>query len=212
MDWFKKIRVALRNRKRVSRVWRYYSKEEKNTNLTLLLLKPSDPRIKVGRFTYGKPEFFLWNDSERIEIGSFCSIANEVAIFGGGNHRTDWTTAYPLRIVFGLPGAGLDGQPASRGTTKIGNDVWIGFRSTILSGVTIGDGAVIAAGSTVTKDVPPYAVIAGTPAKVIKMRFPPELIEHLLNIRWWNWPIEKIKANVSILCASPIDLLRMHEE
>jgi acetyltransferase-like isoleucine patch superfamily enzyme len=211
MDLFKKIRVWLRTKKRASKVWRYYSEEEKRTDLTLLLLKPADPRIQVGRFTYGKPEFFLWNDSEKIEIGSFCSIANEVAIFGGGEHRSDWVSTYPLRMVFGLPGAGSDGQPASRGTTKIGSDVWIGFRSTILSGVTIGDGAVVAAGSIVTKDVPPYAVVAGTPAKVVKMRFPPEQVEQLLKIRWWNWPIEKVKENVSALCSDPAALLKTFE-
>lgn len=172
----------------------------------------SDSRISVGRFTYGNPQLMLWDDSERLQIGSFCSIADEVVIFGGGEHRTDWVTTFPLRIAFDEPLAGKDGHPASKGETKIGNDVWIAFRAMILSGVTIGDGAVIGAGAVVAADVPPYAIVAGNPAKVIRYRFSPNEIQKLLEIRWWEWDIDKIKAITPLLCSTNVEkLINNHE-
>ena len=172
------------------------------------LLKSKSPNITVGRYTYGGPRLITHADSDRISIGSFCSIAENVAIFGGGEHRTDWITTYPLRIAFDLPGAWKDGHPATKGETRIGNDVWIGYGALILSGIAIGDGAVIAAGSVVTKDVPPYGIVGGNPAKLIKHRFESGKVEELLRIKWWDWPLEKIIANVHILCSSDIDGLR----
>lgn len=168
---------------------------------------PTDSRVTVGRFTYGNPQFKLWDDSERIQIGSFCSIADEVVIFGGGEHRADWVTTFPLRIAFGDPLAGKDGHPASKGETKIGNDVWIGFRAMVLSGVTIGDGAVIGAGAVVAADVPPYAIVVGNPAKVIRYRFPSGEIQKLLALRWWEWDVDKIKANIPMLCSAEIETI-----
>lgn len=167
-------------------------------------LTPNDHRVTVGRFTYGSPKLMLWDDRERIEIGAFCSIADEVAIFGGGEHRPDWVTTYPLRIAFGDPLAGIDGHPATKGITRIGNDVWIGYRALILSGVQIGDGAVVGAGAVVTDDVPPYSIVAGNPARVIRYRFGREEIAQLLRLRWWDWDIERIRANVVLLCSSDI--------
>lgn len=168
-------------------------------------LIPTDSRISVGRFTYGNPQLMMWADQERIQIGSFCSIADEVVIFGGGEHLTDWVTTFPLRIAFGDSLAEKDGHPSSKGKTRIGNDVWIGFRAMVLSGVTIGDGAVIGAGAVVTADVPPYAMVVGNPAKVIRYRFAPVVIKRLLELCWWEWDINKIKASVSMLCATDID-------
>lgn len=168
-------------------------------------LIPTDSRVSVGRFTYGTPQFMLWDDSERIQIGAFCSIADQVVIFGGGEHRTDWVTTFPLRIAFGAHLAGKDGHPSSKGVTKIGNDVWIGFRAMVLSGVTIGDGAVIGAGAVVSMDVAPYAIVAGNPAKVVRFRFAPDEISKLLEIRWWEWDITKIGANIPMLCSTEIE-------
>lgn len=167
-------------------------------------LVSTDPRVSVGRFTYGDPQLMLWSEDEHIEIGAFCSIANEVVIFGGGEHRTDWVTTFPLRIAFDDNLAGKDGHPATKGTTKIGNDVWIGFRSIILSGITIGDGAVIGAGSIVASNVPPYAVVVGNPAKVLKFRFSDEIIKKLLDISWWNWESERINKSIPMLCSTDI--------
>jgi acetyltransferase-like isoleucine patch superfamily enzyme len=176
------------------------------------VLSSGDPRIRVGRFTYGNPAFRLWSSGERIEIGAFCSIADGVTIFGGGEHNTHWVTTFPLRIALGEDGAGLDGHPASKGPTLIGNDVWIGDGATILSGVTIGDGAVVGAGAVVAQDVPPYHVVAGNPARQVRARFAPEVVAALLRIRWWDWPLERIRAQVAGLCGGdPTDFIRHND-
>ncbi|OEZ01761.1 MULTISPECIES: CatB-related O-acetyltransferase [Stenotrophomonas] len=164
-----------------------------------------DPRVTVGRFTYGNPQFKVWSDDESVSIGAFCSIADDVVIFGGGEHRSDWVTTFPLRIAFGDAMAGRDGHPASKGPTRIGNDVWIGHGATIISGVTVGDGAIIGARAVVTRDVAPYAVVTGNPATQVKMRFSPEQVDALLRIRWWDWPIEDIHAHQGELCGASVD-------
>ncbi|MCC8471807.1 CatB-related O-acetyltransferase [Xanthomonas phaseoli] len=164
-----------------------------------------DPRVQVGRFTYGNPQFKVWSDNESVSIGSFCSIAEEVVIFGGGEHRSEWVTTFPLRIAFGDPLAGRDGHPATKGPTRIGNDVWIGYGATILSGVTVGDGAIVGARAVVTRDVAPYSVVTGNPARQVKMRFTPAQVEALMRIRWWDWPIEEIHARQSDLCGGSVE-------
>ncbi|WP_266157763.1 CatB-related O-acetyltransferase [Dyella silvatica] len=168
-------------------------------------LVPQDLRVKVGRFSYGSPIFRLWSDDERIEIGAFCSIADDVYIFGGGEHNANWVTTFPLRIALGSPLAGLDGHPKSKGPTRIGNDVWIGHGATILSGVTVGDGVIIGARAVVSKDVPPYHVVAGNPAVYVRSRFTAEQIDCMTRIKWWDWPLDKIKAYEDLLCSPRID-------
>lgn len=168
-------------------------------------LVSDDARISVGQFTYGNPAFRLWSSTESVRIGSFCSISENVVIFGGGEHRPDWVTTFPLRIAFGDPLAGMDGHPASKGPTVIGNDVWIGHGAMILSGVVVGDGACIGAGAVVAKSVPPYAVVAGNPARVKRLRFSSQQIEELLRIRWWDWSIEVIRSHTPLLCSTEID-------
>lgn len=165
----------------------------------------NDLRILVGRFTYGNPQCLLWDESERITIGQFCSIAVDVTIFGGGEHRTDWVTTFPLRIAFGDPLGGKDGHPASKGETIIGDDVWLGYRAVILSGVSVGSGAVVGACAVVTSDVPPYSIVAGNPARIVKKRFSNKQIEELLSIRWWDWSMEEIHKLTPMLCSSDID-------
>jgi chloramphenicol O-acetyltransferase type B len=175
-------------------------------------LKSTDPRLTVGRFTYGNPRLLMWDAKERISLGSFCSIAEEVAIFGGGEHVTNWVTTFPMRIAFGDPLAEKDGHPASKGPTVIGHDVWIGFRAIILSGVTIGSGAVIGAGAVVSQDVPPYAIVGGNPATVLRYRFAPDIVQRMLVLAWWDWDIEKIERNIPLMCATDIEtFLKIHE-
>jgi acetyltransferase-like isoleucine patch superfamily enzyme len=163
-------------------------------------LVSNDPRITVGRFSYGTPQFKVWDDNESVSIGSFCSIADDVVIFGGGEHNPQWVTTYPLRIAFGDLLAGKDGHPATKGPTRIGSDVWMGHGATIMSGVTVSDGAIIGARAVVTRDVPPYAIVAGNPGRVVRYRFDEKVIEGLLAIRWWDWPLDKIHANQTALC------------
>lgn len=171
----------------------------------LHVIESDDSRIAVGRCTYGAPRFLLWDSTERIEIGSFCSIADDVTIFGGGEHVSTWVTTFPLRIGFGSAMAYKDGHPATKGPTRIGNGVWIGYRSIILSGVTVADGAIVGAGSVVTANVPAYTISAGNPARMIRTRFSERQIEAQLSIRWRDWPLESIYDAVPLLCSEAVD-------
>lgn len=173
----------------------------------LPILESQDVRVSIGKYSYGKPTFLFWSENERIQVGSFCSMSTDVKIFGGGEHRTDCVTTFPLRIAFGDEMAGKDGLPATKGSTVIGNDVWIGRGAAVLSGVTVGDGAVLGAYSVVAKDVPPYAIVAGNPARVIRKRFTDKQISELLEIQWWQWPLDVIRKNVDLLCLANVDLL-----
>ena len=154
---------------------------------------------KMGEHSYGCPVVDAWTPTDRYSIGKFCSIAPDVRIITGGEHRLDWVSAYPFRIRFGLPGAGRDGHPWSRGPVVIENDVWIGQGARILSGVRIGNGAVVGAYAVVTKDVPDYAVVAGNPAQLVRYRFDEATIQALLQVAWWDWPREKILKAVDLL-------------
>ena len=170
--------------------------------------------FEIGDYTYGNPTVHCWGEGAKLKIGKFCSIAPEVVIFLGGNHRIHWVTTYPFPVLKDewLEAGHISGHPSTKGDIIIGNDVWIGYSATILSGVKIGDGAVIGTRSVVTKDVNPYAVVAGNPAIEKKKRFSDDVIEKLLEIRWWDWPIDQIKNNVEILCSDNIgELLVNHE-
>jgi acetyltransferase-like isoleucine patch superfamily enzyme len=168
-----------------------------------------DSRVSVGRFTYGSPNIKLWGEDEQVSIGAFCSIADGVTILGGGEHNTGWVTTFPLRIALGEEGAGRDGHPASKGPTRIGNDVWIGDGATILSGVTVGD---VGARAVVAQEVLPYHVVVGNPAREVRARFTPQVVAALLRIRWWDWPLERIRAQVADLCGgNPADFIRRND-
>ena len=162
-----------------------------------------DPRVTVGLGTYGVGEktVLLFRDDDRVDIGKYCSVAFGVTIVASGEHNYCGAANFPLAAV--LKGD-VDRDTFSKGPVRVGNDVWIGANATILSGVTIGDGAVVAAGSVVTKSVPPYAIVGGAPAKIIKYRFPIETIERLLRLGWWNWHPEKINQNMSLFY-QPVD-------
>ncbi len=163
--------------------------------------------MSYGKYTYGKPNIFWESNNGKLIVGNFCSIASNVNIYLGGNHRTDWVTTYPFghihQNVFNKFNG--DGHPATKGNVIIGNDVWIGSNVTIMSGVTIGDGVVIANNSHVIKNAESYSLIGGNPAKLIKYRFTPEQINDLLKIQWWNWDDEKINKFSPLLCNTNID-------
>lgn len=171
-----------------------------------------NPNIIVGDYTY-------YDDFENVEnfeknvkyhfdfigdkliIGKFCMIAsNATFIMNGANHLTDAITSYPFAI-FGQDWANAMGNKTypQKGDIVIGNDVWIGYNATILAGVTIGHGAIIAANATVTKDVEPYSIVGGNPAQLIRKRFPDKTIAKLLELAWWDWDLEKITKNVQHL-------------
>lgn len=148
-----------------------------------------------------------WGEKSTLKIGKFCSIADGVTIFLGGNHRIDWITTYPFNVLNNdFPNASsVIGHPSTKGDVIIGNDVWIGKGASIMSGVSVGDGAVIAANSTITKNVSPYEIVGGNPAKHIRFRFPDNTIQKLLQIKWWDWEIELINRKVKTLCASDVE-------
>ena len=160
---------------------------------------------KIGDFTYGNPTVFHWDEPVTLEIGKFCSIAQEVSIFLGGNHRIDWVTTYPFNAIhYTFPtGKGIQGHPDTKGDIIIGNDVWIGYGANIMSGVKIGDGAVIGARAVVSRDVKPYEIVAGNPAVVIKKRFADDIIDKLLELKWWNLPLDEIHEIVPLLMTDP---------
>jgi acetyltransferase-like isoleucine patch superfamily enzyme len=165
--------------------------------------------MQCGKHTYGESniEIHSWNEGAKLVIGNFCSIAHNIHVFLGGNHHTDWVTTYPFGCVHqhAFPNINGAGRSITKGDVIIGNDVWIGRGVTIMSGVTIGDGAAIAANSHVVKNVEPYTIVGGNPAKFIRNRFTPEQTQKLLEIKWWNWEDEKINRFTSLLCNSDID-------
>lgn len=162
-----------------------------------------DPRIAIGLGTYGVGEqtVLLFRDDDRVVIGKYCSVAYGVTIVASGEHNYRGVANFPFAAV--LKGD-VDRDTFSKGSVRVGNDVWIGANATILSGVAIGDGAVVAAGAVVTESVPPYAIVGGVPAKIIKYRFPVETIERLLRLGWWNWRPERIEQNMNLFYL-PVD-------
>ncbi len=162
---------------------------------------------EIGDFTYGKPHALTWGENKKLFIGKYCSIAEGVKILLGGNHRADWVTTYPFSALLDTwpEATGIIGHPRSNGDVRIGNDVWLGLDSTILSGVTIGDGAIVGAHALVTRDVPPYAIVGGNPARIIKLRFPDATIERLLAVRWWDWPETHVRSVVPLLASGDVE-------
>lgn len=138
-------------------------------------------------------------------MGSYTSLAGTYIL--GGNHGPDRPTTYPMRINWGLEGAWEDGVPVPTGDTIVGSDVWTCEESVILSGVKIGDGAIVGAGAVVTKDVPPYAIVGGSPARLIRYRFDEEQRAALLQIRWWDWPEDAVREALPLLTGGDVDAL-----
>ncbi len=153
--------------------------------------------ITIGKASYGAPKLH-WSNGDfahTLDIGAFCSIADDVSIFVGkhGRHTIDYVSTYPLGLVYGRTADRVASATITSDlSVVIGNDVWIGRGAMVMSGITINDGAVIAARAVVTSDVPAYAIVGGVPAKMIKYRFPAETIERLLRLKWWDWPDDVI--------------------
>jgi acetyltransferase-like isoleucine patch superfamily enzyme len=165
-------------------------------------------RASIGPHTYGEFRInFGRGERARVDIGDYCSIAYGVKFVVGGNHRPDWVSTFPFRVLWGMPGAWTDGHPRPEADIAVGNDVWIGSEALILPGIKIGDGAVIATRAVVTRDVRPYSIVAGVPAREVRRRFSDDQVDGLLRMRWWDWPEERIKAHVDLLSSPDVDAL-----
>jgi virginiamycin A acetyltransferase len=192
----------------------------------VVFLRPlvTDPRIEVGEYTYyddpddplgfERDAFLYGYGPERLIIGRYCAIASGVSfVMPGANHADLGPSTFPFGI-FGEPWAKrtmdlVMGAP-SRGDTVVGNDVWLGYRALVLPGVTIGHGAIVAAASVVASDVPPYAIVGGNPARVIRRRYEDEDVERLLRAAWWDWPVELVTEHArTIMAGTPEKLERI---
>lgn len=181
-----------------------------------------DPSIVVGDYTIyndfiSDPRQFVQNNvlyhypinHERLIIGKFCSIACGVKfLFNCANHTLKSLSTYTFPLFYEdweLEKSNVASAWDNKGDIVIGNDVWIGFEAVILAGVKIGDGAIIGTRAVVTKDVPPYSIVCGIPAKVIRKRYSPDIIEQLLSLRWWDWTKDRIKRNLPFIMAGNIE-------
>jgi virginiamycin A acetyltransferase len=184
-----------------------------------IYVKPTlrNPRILVGDFTYIADSDFERHVThhyewlgDRLIIGKFCQIADGVEfVMNGGNHQLNAATTYPFYTLEGwdMPPPPLSSLPL-KGDTVIGNDVWIGQHATILPGVHIGDGAIIGARSVVSRDIPPYTIVAGNPARPVRQRFDDDLTALLLRFRWWDLPVAEINSLIPILTSPDLESLR----
>lgn len=176
--------------------------------------------VEVGEYSYyddpAGPETFLQNIlyhfaflGDRLRIGRFCAIAAGTRfLMNGGNHRLDAPSTFPFPIFGGAWAGAFDtSRFPNRGDTVIGNDVWLGYGTTVMPGVRIGDGAVVAALSVVSRDVPPYAIVAGNPARVVRLRFPEADIARLLRIAWWDWDAARITRHLAAISDGDVDTL-----
>ena len=182
----------------------------------------TNPNIIVGEYTYyddvnGAERFedhvthhypFI---GDRLIIGKFCAIGKDVEfVMNGANHRMNSVTTYPFNIMGGgweQFAPAMEDLPL-KGDTVVGNDVWFGQNVTVMPGVHIGDGAIIAANSVVTKDIPSYCVAGGNPCIVRKKRFDDDLIEYLLALKWWDWNADKIFRNMGALCSGDLQQIK----
>jgi acetyltransferase-like isoleucine patch superfamily enzyme len=174
-------------------------------------LVSEDPRISIGEGSYASspPTLRPHHAGNRIVIGRYCSLAPNVTIFSGGNHPMAFATTHPMKLWFDV-GSYEDWSRACGDEdeiTVIGNDVWLGYNSVVLGGAHIGHGCVIGAGSVVRGSIPPYSIVIGNPAIVVKKRFSEQKIGMLLDLAWWDWPADQIKRSINKLTSSDIDAL-----
>lgn len=161
------------------------------------------PQYEIGRGTYGSPSILTWDEGATLKIGAFCSFASGSRILLGGEHRVDWVTTFPFNVLW-ESGRHITGHPKTKGDVIIGNDVWIGTEAVIMSDVRIGDGSVVGARAVVTKDIEPYAIYAGNPARLVRKRFDETSIQQLLELEWWNFKDEVIEKILPLMLNTDI--------
>ncbi len=200
--------------------WKIYPRSQGHSTVYLQNVV-TDPSIVVGEYTtyddfVRDPRDFQKNNvlyhypvnHERLSIGKFCSIACGARfLFNSANHALSSLSTYPFPIFFeewGLPVDDVSRAWDNKGDIVVGSDVWIGYEAVILAGVTIGDGAIIGARAVVAGDVPPYTIVGGVPARPIRKRFSDDVIEALLELRWWDWRPERIAANLDAIQSGDI--------
>lgn len=203
--------------------WKIYPRSQGRSTVYLQNVV-SDPSITIGAYTtyddfVRNPRDFQKNNvlyhypvnHERLTIGKFCSIAcGAKFLFNSANHALGSLSTYPFPIFFeewGLPVEDVSRAWDNKGDIVVGSDVWIGYEAVILAGVTIGDGAIIGARAVVAGDVPPYTIVGGVPARPIRKRFSGDVIQALLELRWWDWPPERIAANLEAIQSGDIQHL-----
>jgi len=204
--------------------WKIYPRSQGHSTVYLQNVV-TDPSITVGDYTIyddfvNDPRDFQRNNvlyhypinHERLVIGKFCSIAcGAKFLFNSANHTQRSLSTYIFPVLFEEWALDVERIPEAwdnKGDIIVGNDVWIGYEAVILAGVTIGDGAIIGARAVVTRDVPPYTIVGGVPARPIRKRFPDQEIAQLLDLKWWDWPVEKIAANLDIIQSGNLEGLK----
>ena len=177
---------------------------------TSFLRNRASGNVQVGSFTYGSPIIRnLHNAHGQVSLGKYCSLGKDVVFLTGGNHHVDWITTFPIREKASRNAhLNNDGASYSKGPISVGNDVWIGDSAVILSGVTIGDGAVIGAYSVVARDVAPYSIVVGNPARVVRNRFSAEDVDFLLRTKWWDKDASWVVAHADLLQSPDLSELR----
>ena len=203
--------------------WKIYPRSQGHSTVYLKNVV-DDPSISVGEYTIyddfvRDPRDFQRNNvlyhypinRERLVIGKFCSIAcGAKFLFNSANHTLRSLSTYIFPVLFEEWGLDVERIPEAwdnKGDIVIGNDVWIGYEAVVLAGVTIGDGAIIGARAVVTRDVPPYTIVGGVPAKPIRKRFSDAEIARLLELKWWDWPVEKIAAGIDAIQSGDLEAL-----
>ncbi len=183
----------------------------------------TNPNIIAGKFSYYSGYYhghafedcarYLFPDRDDVDkliIGSYCSIGSGASFIMAGNqgHRRDWISTFPFYFMDEVDafGESVNGFQAA-GDTIVGNDVWIGAEAMIMPGIHIGDGAIIGSRALVTRDVAPYAIVAGNPAKEIRKRFDPAMVDKLLEIKWWDWEMDKLTAAMPLICSANVEAL-----
>lgn len=183
-----------------TKIKNYYIKKKwrrgNSHNFTTISRANSEKYIDVGNFTYGVLNVHISNSKNKLRVGNFCSIASNVYFLLSADHNIGTVSSYPFKSQL-VKSSKMEG--VSKGDIIVDDDVWIGYGATIMSGVHIGQGAVVAAGAVVTKDVPPYAIVGGVPANVIKYRFEPGMIEELLKVDYSNLTKEMIEEHIDDL-------------